>query len=263
MRIYGSAALVIFLLGFSAAAEIPAGDLLEGVEPGPDGKIDILTVFSHQDDESIYGGGALLKAMQDPRARLHILCMTFDQTSEAIKSLKLTPDQSGDIRVKELGSAAAVYGAAEVVQFPYASRTLPKVDEEKLIEEVKRVIEDTGAEIVITHDPAGITGHWDHVQCSKVATAAFRQGNAQVLYYPTLPKNLYRIAILFKTYDTNGRPAAPDFKVNIRRVKKLKKLACYEHASQMHFTSVGKTTSLFLIMDHEYFAKMSRQNDQK
>jgi len=41
----------------ASAWAVPKGDLLEGVRPGPDGMIDVLTVFAHQDDESIYGGG--------------------------------------------------------------------------------------------------------------------------------------------------------------------------------------------------------------
>ena len=138
------------------------------------------------------------------------------------------------------------------------SRSLNKVGDEKLIKEIKDVIDKTGAEIVITHDPAGITGHWDHVECSKVATEAFKQSHAQVLYYPTLPKDLYRVALLFKTYRTKGAPAAPDFKVNIRDEKRLKRLACYEHASQMLYTTVGMDLGIFFIMDHEYFKRITR-----
>ncbi len=249
-------AMGILLAALTARAGMPEGSLLEGVTPGADGRIDILEVFAHQDDESIYGGGAVLLAMKDPRVRLHILCMTFDQTSDAIKALGLTPDQSGNIRVKELDAAATVYGAAEVIQFPYPSRTLPNVGDEKLISEILGVIEKTGAEIVITHDPAGITGHWDHVACSRVATEAFKRSSAQVLYYPTLPVPLYKIALQFKTYRTKGEPAVPDFRVNLREVKKLKRLACYEHASQMFYTSVGQTTDLLLLMNHEYFARV-------
>jgi LmbE family N-acetylglucosaminyl deacetylase len=248
--------LAALLVAFGARAGVPEGSLLDNVRPGPDGRIDVLTVFAHQDDESIYGGGAVLKLMRDPRVHLHILCMTFDQTSDAIKNLKLTPDQSGNIRVKELESAAAVYGADEVIQFKYPSRSLEKVDPEKLISEIMAEIERTHAQIVFTHDPAGITGHWDHVRCSQVATEAFKRSNAQVLYYPTLTKGMYRVALMFKTYRTKGAPAVPDFKVDIRAEKKLKRLACYEHASQMHFTVVGSTTNLFLLMNEEYFARV-------
>jgi len=258
MRAKNIFAAAIFLAALGVRAGLPEGDLLEGIQPGADGKIDILEVFSHQDDESIYGGGAVLKAVKDPRVRLHILCMTFDQTSGAIKNLKITPDQSGRIRVKELESAAAVYGTDDVIQFNYPSRSLEKVGDEKLIQEIQDVIVLTDAEIVITHDPAGITGHWDHVTCSRVATEAFKRSSAQALYYPTLPKGMYRIALLFKTYRTKGEPAVPDFKVMIREEKKLKRLACMEHASQMLYTTVGRDMSLFFIMNHEYFKKLDK-----
>lgn len=178
--------------------------MLDGVSPGPDGNIDIITLFSRQDDEGIYGEGAVLKAMQDPRAHLHILCMTLDQTSDAIKNLKITPDHSGRIRVKELESAAAAYGADEVIQFKYPSRTLPKNDPEKVVSEIRGEINRAHAEVVLTHDPAGFTGHWDHVACSKLATETFRLSNAQVLYYPTLPQSIYRIVAGFQTYHTHG-----------------------------------------------------------
>lgn len=250
---------LVFLASAEVAWALPTGHLLDGVAPAEDGRINILAVFAHQDDESIYGGGAVLSAMKDPRAHLFILCMTFDQTSDAIQALHITPDQSGRIRVQELRTAAAVYGADEVIQFNYPSRSLPKQDPEKLIEEIRAVIDRVGAQAVITHDPAGITGHWDHVACSSLATAAFQRSNARVLYYPTLPPALYRIALAFKTYDTHGIPAVPDFKVNIRDVKRLKRLACYAHASQMRFTSVGLTTDLFLLSDYEYFARVGKK----
>lgn len=250
--------LVLFFCAFSLWAKLPEGDLLQGVKPDAQGRIDILTVFSHQDDESIYGGGAVLKALEDPRVHLHILCMTFDQTSGAKDALGITPDHIGRIRVKELETAAAVYGAEEVIQFQYPSRTLGKQDPEKLISEIKGVIDKTGAEIVLTHDPAGITGHWDHVACSKVATEAFQRSQAQVLYYPVFPKSFYPIFLAFQPYRGHGTPAAPDFKVDIRKEKKLKRMACYAHASQMRFTSVGNLTELFLLMNDEYFARITK-----
>jgi len=248
----------IFLaLWFSlpAAARVPEGDLLAGVTPGPDGKIDILTVFAHQDDESIYGGGAVLKALKDPRVRLHILCVTFDQTSDLPQKFGLTADEYGQVRVKELETAAAVYRAVEVIQFRYASHTPPFVDQEKLITEIQDAIDRTGAEIVLTHDPAGFTGHMDHLATSRVATEAFQRSHAQVLYYPTLPLYLYRPFLKYNAGRNPPPPARPDFRVDIRPEKNLKRMACYSHASQMRFTSVGTVTKFFLTFNHEYFAR--------
>ncbi len=243
----------VLILSASSAAGVPSGDLLDGVEPGPDGKIDILSVFAHQDDESIYGGGAVLKALKDERVRFHILCTTFDQTSGPKDKLGITPDHIGRIRVEELETSAAVYGAEEVIQFSYHSRTLDDQDPERLVEDIKDVIDRVGAEIVITHDPHGITGHQDHLACSKTTTEAFRRSGAKVLYYPTLPKFIYRFMLMDRPAGADDQPAFPTFKVEISKEKKLKRVACYAHASQMHFSEVGTLTDLMLILDHEYF----------
>jgi len=256
--IAGMAAGVILLFSLSAWSRVPQGSLLDGVAPGPDGRIDILTVFSHQDDESIYAGGAVLKALLDPRVRLHILCLTFDQTSGAKDVLGITPDHIGKIRVKELETAAAVYGAEEVIQFEYPSRTLGQIAPEELVRRIGEVIERAGAEIVLTHDPVGYTGHWDHVACSRVATEAFRRSGAQALFYPTLPRYLYRPLILFSDYEFEARPARPTLKVDIRAEKKLKHMACAAHASQMQFTGVGNLTRWVLLLDREYFTRIDQ-----
>jgi LmbE family N-acetylglucosaminyl deacetylase len=246
----------LFALLFSvsaSAAKVPEGEILDGVEPGPDGMIDILTVFAHQDDESIYGGGAVLKAMKDERVRLYILCLTLGDMSEAKDHLGISMDHLGRIRSEELETAAAVYGAQEVIQFSYHDQGLESADQERLIREIKEVIERVGAEIVITHDPPGVTLHPDHITCSRVATEAFKKSSAKVLYYPTLPGWAYRIVTGMSPFEGDIQPATPTFRVNIKDVKKLKKMAIYAHASQMHFSDVGFSADMMLLFDYEHY----------
>ena len=59
-------ALIIFSAGLGAAAAVPTGSLLAGVKPGPDGKTDVLLVFPHQDDETIFVGGSIMAMKKDP-----------------------------------------------------------------------------------------------------------------------------------------------------------------------------------------------------
>ena len=246
--------VVFFLSGFAARAKVPEGNLLTDIKPDKNGRIDVIVVFAHQDDESIYEGGTLLKLKKDPRVHLFLLCLTFDQTSEAKDNLKITPDHIARIRVQELLTAAAVYEADEVIQFKYASRTLKDVEPEKLIKEIKAVMDRVDAEIVITHDPAGLTGHKDHITCSKATTLAFSRANAQALYYFTLPKMWYRMILAANTTDPTPPPVFPDFKVNVRAEKKLKRMAIFAHASQMVFSEVVHLAEFFLALDYEYFA---------
>ena len=252
-------AMALFLFCSTAFAGIPEkDDLLAGVQPGADGKIDVLTVFAHQDDESIYGGGTLVKMSKDPRVRIHIMCLTLGDQSEAKDKLGITPEHLGRIRSAELVTAAQVYNAVEVIQLNYHDGHLSEADPEKLITDIKDVIDRTGAEVIFTHDPLGITSHPDHIACSKAATEAFRRSNAALLYYPTLPPFLYHALIKLTPVKNYPPPALPTIKVDISKEKVLKRMAVYAHASQKHFTSVGFDAEAILVLDHEYFARVTR-----
>lgn len=250
------ALLVLFVLILSddSLASIPLGNPLAGVLPDESGHIDVLTVFAHQDDETIYGGGTLFIMKRDPRVRLYMLCMTLGDMSEAKERLGITSAHLGRIRSKELETAGAVYGAERVIQLDYHDQSLKNIPPEELAGRIVAVIEEVGAEIVITHDPVGITGHPDHVACSRSAFMAFAQTSAQRLFCPTLPYFIYRSVLTPAIKHAGVNPLKPTFKVDITEVKKLKRMAFYAHASQKHFSSVGTVAKPILALDYEYFA---------
>jgi len=240
----------------TAAAGVPEGDLLEGVKPGPDGMIDVLTVFAHPDDESIYGGGALLKIKKDPRVRLHILCLGVGDWPDQARELGIDSSQLVKIRSAELVNAAEVLQAEQVIQWDFLDGSFTSRDPEKLIRDILAVIEEVGAEIVITHDPAGITRNSDHLTCSRAATEAFERSNAQRLYYPTLPASLYKVAMFLMRGEWEGQPvepARPTFTVDIRDEKDMKRMACFAHVSQMFYSDVGPVVKILLKFPKEYW----------
>lgn len=236
---------------------IPEGYLLDGVAEGPDGMIDVLTVFAHPDDESIYGGGGLIKIKKDPRVRLHILCLGVGDWPAQARELGIDSSQLVKTRASELRSAAEMLGAQEVIQWTILDGKFISRDQEQLTIDIVEVIEKVGAEIVITHDPAGITRNPDHLTCSRVATEAFERSNARRLYYPTLPAPLYKAAMFLMRGEWEGEPvepAQPTFDVDIREVKDMKRMACYSHASQIFYSDVGPAVKLLLLFPKEYWA---------
>ncbi len=249
------------LLSFNALALVPEGDMLEGVKPGPDGKIDVLLVFAHQDDESLYGGGTVIKLKKDPRVRVYVLCLCRGDWIEQAGDLGIGVDHLAAIRMKELETAAAVLQAERVINWTYDDMTIPDQDQDQLRADVLDVIDEVGAEIIITHDPAGITGHPDHIACSRIVTEAFRQSRAQLLFYPTLPGPIYKIVMAVKRPDRKAVPAKPDFDVGIKDVKRLKRMACLAHASQMHFSPAGNPAKLLLSLNREYWTRVKKDDD--
>ena len=254
MRKYLPVILIFLFAGVARPDKLPVGDLLEGVKPGPDGKIDVLTIFAHQDDETIEPGGTLIKLKKDPRVRLHILCLSMGEKSEAKFFLHITPEYQAAIRKRELISATTVLGADDVVHESYPDHFLNKADQDELLKKIMAVVEKTGPEIIITHDPAGISRNPDHICCSAVATKAFRLSKAQKLYYTTLPKSLYFLSGFLTQFHEKANPAWPTLKVDVSGEQKLKKLAIYEHATQRHYTFVAISMRQAERMKWEYFA---------
>jgi len=241
---------VSLIFGLSAVAGELGSDLLQGINPGPDGKIDVITILPHEDDETIFVGGTIMKMKQDPRVRVHIMCLTLGDMSNTNKVLKITPELQGRIRSAELRSAAAVLGADQVIQLDYHDQGLAGADQNALRQKILDTINSTGAEVVVGYGPDGITGHTDHKTGSRVVTEAFKQSRAQKLYYISLP----RVASVIFAMGAQKRPMKPTVQVDIRPYKKLKMLAMDENATQKWFAGFFQHATMLNWFDFEYFA---------
>jgi LmbE family N-acetylglucosaminyl deacetylase len=242
------------LAALSGCSDVPAGSLLDGVKPGPDGKINVVTVFSHPDDETFYTGGTLLKIKKDPRVRLHIVCMTNGNMDEAKENLGITKDQLGKFRKEELKLAGLVLGADSVVCLDYDDQGLEPADKEIMLKRVLDEINKNKAAIIITNDPFGLSGHSDHIACNAVAKKAFDKSSAQRLYYITMTPWRYKYNLIFALSDSKAEKSKPSLRVDISKEKKLKKLALYSHVTQANFSfwnSIAMTEDLWY--NYEYF----------
>jgi LmbE family N-acetylglucosaminyl deacetylase len=250
---------------FSALARVREGSLLEMVDPGPDGKIGVLTVFSHPDDESIYSAGSLIKLKKDPRVRLHIASLTLGERSCSHLRLRISEAQMGRIRAKELESVAAVIGADEMIRFDYPNGGLESADQSELLQKVLDAITRTDAKIIVTHDPFGFSGHSDHRVASRVVSEAFKKSGAKKLYYVTLPKWYARLRIvlcyfpmkccaqLVYYYLTHPTPVQPTVRVGIKAERPMKILALDEYASQKFYTNLTGFLEMSIVPDYEWF----------
>ena len=245
---------LIFLLSFSAQAAVPYGDLLEGVAPGPDGLIHVVTMMSHPDDESVFAGGTLIKLKKDPRVRLSLVCLTLGDASDARFFMVKSKEEMARIRTEELQAAGRELGADEVIQLSYHDQGLKPADQEKLIAELADILARTGANVVITQDPGGITRHPDHVTCSRAVTAAYRRSSASRLYYATLPRWKYLTAALTSPFFESGKPAMPTLRVDISAELPQKRQAMLAHESQMRHSLVGLNLPQYYFSRTEYFA---------
>lgn len=235
MKITGLFSICLILLT-ARCVDAPRGDLLDGVKAGGVGRINVTAVFSHPDDESFYTGGTLLKMKKNPAVRLHIVCLTNGNKDEAKDNLGITEMQLAVLRIRELEYAAHILGADSIDCLNYDDQGLASADRKALKRRIIDALARTRADIVITHDPYGISGHQDHIVCSNVTSAAFQASRAQRLYYVTMTPVRYRFNLLFSLSDDPSERSIPSIAIDISAEKTMKKLALYSHVTQRHFS---------------------------
>lgn len=130
-----------------------------------------VVVVAHPDDES-FGLGAVLSALADAGTSVSVVCLTHGEAS----TLGATPEL-GVLRSAELREAAAELGVVDVTLFDYADGHLTDVEGDTLEALVDEQVGE--ADLVVTFEPAGVTGHPDHRAASAVArSVADRRGLA-------------------------------------------------------------------------------------
>jgi len=142
----------------------------------------VLAVVAHPADGS-FGLGAILDAFITEGARVQVLCLTHGQAW----ALDVAPGDLAALRGAALTSAADVLGATRAKLRVNPDGALSEVDQTRLAAQVVAAAESVGAEGLLVFDPAGVTGHLDHVAATAAALLAAETLNLPVLAW-TIPE---------------------------------------------------------------------------
>lgn len=139
----------------------------------------LLAIFAHPDDESLNAGGLLAKAHKE-NIQTYLLCLSLGE--KGIVDPKIRGNKLKQIRKKELLGAARILGIKKVFFGGFPDGEL--VNKKK---EVRRCIGITVGKVkpqmIVTHDPAGGTGHPDHITASWAVKSAVKMGEKQPLLF--------------------------------------------------------------------------------
>jgi len=134
----------------------------------------MLLVFAHPDDESFSAGGTISLYTKDG---WHITLMTA--TSGEKGSSGPFPDDSeqaiGERRQEELKKAAHLLGIERVEFLGLPDSGLKQLTPGTLEDPIYARMLATLPDVVITHDPTGISNHPDHIKVCFAATYAFQK----------------------------------------------------------------------------------------
>lgn len=182
----------------------------------------VVVICAHPDDEA-FGLGAIISGMVEGGAQVELVCLTRGEGS----TLGAREDLAARRKV-ELHDAAEELGIARVTLCDHSDGSLSSVPLDRLLDEVTDVLGD--AELLLTFDHGGITGHPDHQHATDVAVTAGQRRGIPVFGW-ALPESV--AAALRDEFDTPfvGRsPEAITQRSIVDRTRQHAAIAC--HTSQ-------------------------------
>lgn len=214
----------------------------------------IVCIFAHPDDESLQIGGILRLAAQQ-QIKTHAICLTQGEAGGGNSGLSQT--QLSKLRMSEYRKALAILKVKsfDIGQFPDG-----KLRRSAITPFLTATLNRLKPDIIITHDPSGMSGHPDHKVVSQTVTQIWRH----LTFHPTLYYSVHGSAErkLARRYQKNPltilkRMPLPTHQVSIKSVVTYKVKACLTHKSQMIDT--WKNIDLltwYTVLDHEFLHRV-------
>jgi LmbE family N-acetylglucosaminyl deacetylase len=153
----------------------------------------ILFCYAHPDDESFGAGGTIARYASREDTEVHLLCATRGEEGRMGNPPLCSRAELGVVREQELLNAAQALGIKKVHFLAYRDKLLSHVSLKQLSLEVKTLIYELGAQVVITFPSHGITGHLDHQAIHHAVQDAVtndRRTPVRKLYNQTIPASI-------------------------------------------------------------------------
>lgn len=153
-----------------------------------------------------------------------------------MSTLHTTEGDLATVRPQEFARAAEVLGVSRSELLGYPDGHLAEQPLPELTAHVVRLAEEVGADLFLTFDEGGITGHPDHEQATQAAVAAARSCEVPVLAWVVPDEVACSLNDEFGSEFLGRKEDQFDFRVTIDRVRQSEAIAC--HVSQSAWNPV-------------------------
>lgn len=232
----------------------------------------LLGIFAHPDDETIVSGGTIAKYAANGW-QVDLICATHGASSEWGDRTHEEGEKISDVRGKELIAASAHIGVRAVTFMDYVDGTLMTKSPGDIEDKLTNLMEEAMPDVIVTHEPNGITHHPDHVKMSLATTFAFQKyawfrheanredENPPKLYYACYPRSIMAYVIKHKYFpaELHGSEVTGIEDKKISTVVNIKKFASAKKKALQAYTSQQPLLTKYFdipnnpFMQQEYF----------
>lgn len=211
----------------------------------------LLGVWAHPDDEAYLSAGLMSRVA---RSGGQVACLTATRGGRGVPEGDLrTPETIERLREAELRASLAEVGAHSVRILGHADGECDRVPFEQGVAEVRRAIEATSPDLLVTFGPDGVTGHPDHLAVHRWVTEAWCQdGRGELLYavmseaFLTRYRHLHESVNLFGDHQPVGATEAEldlTMELDDREIdQKRRALAAHTSQTASLAAAVGEAT---------------------
>ncbi len=145
----------------------------------------LLACFAHPDDEAFSGSGLLAMSVAQG-VGVGLVCATLGEAGDIRTPGSATPETLGEVRHEELRQSCQVLGISEPIVLGYRDsgwgddpaqhhpQALVNAPDRDVSRELVAEIRRFRPHVVYTFEPAGLSGHKDHIAISRHATDAYQ-----------------------------------------------------------------------------------------
>lgn len=161
----------------------------------------LLACFAHPDDEAFCGSGVLAMSTAQG-AEVQLVCATYGEAGNIQTPGSATPETLAEVRHAELRQSCQVLGIAEPIMLGYRDsgwggsaaqrhpRALVNAPDREVVQHLVAAIRRFKPHVVLTFEPAGLSGHKDHIAISKHATYAYQLADDAAVFLEHIQNGL-------------------------------------------------------------------------
>ncbi len=197
----------------------------------------IAVIVAHPDDEAFGPSGTIAKFAKEGHD-VYILCVTKGEEGDQHKKEDLR--EIHHIREEELRCSAKILGVKDVTFLGFRDGSLSNNLYHQLADKITEVLKQIHADMIITFEFRGISGHLDHIAVSMVSSYVFEHLSIikAIYYYCTTKQHRklvdkYRPEGYFIFFPPGHDDKNIDLKIDITDVWKTKLKAMDCHKSQL------------------------------